>query len=429
MRLAALWRHSGGTTGSRGAAYDLVSERSSDRLGFTLRPVLDRRLANALVVALAVSALITGLGYLVSYPRIAIPVLLYLAAMIWAVALGGMVPGIVAAVAGCVGLAFGELPPQKATDISGLDGSIILALFLVVAAAFATLVTRANSERWAAEAAEERLRVVLDAAPLAFILVDVQGRVQLWNAAAEQLFGWSPDEVLGELLPTVPEGGWDAFLEDLASQMAGETHHGSELRGLRKNGEEFDVAVWTEPFRDRDGTIAWAAWACSPTCPRRSGCRRRFASRRSSRRSEALGRYRARLQQRVSRVIRGAVRPRPCQAREKSIRCEATSHRSSRPSISAASVDAPSFSPSSRSQLLQPTEARRNEVIRERRGHAEAAYRRAHPSSPQTLLRIWPTVLAEPNPDRAGALQPHRERARGDATRRPPASSRHGRSP
>ena len=211
MRLAALWQHSGGATGSRGAAYDLVSRRSSDRLGFTLRPVLDRRLASALVVALAVPALITGLGYLVSYPRIAIPVLLYLSAMIWAVALGGIVPGIVAAMAGCVGLAVGELPPQKATDISGLDGSIILALFLVVATAFATLVTRANSERWTAEAAEERLRVVLDAAPLAFVLVDVEGRVQLWNAAAEQLFGWGPDEVLGELLPTVPEGGWDAF--------------------------------------------------------------------------------------------------------------------------------------------------------------------------------------------------------------------------
>src|SRR5262249_39458176 len=176
------------------AAYDLVSERSSDGLGLALRPVLNRRLANALVVALGGPALITAVGYIVSYPRIAIPVLLYLLAMICAVALRGILPGIVAAAPGCLGLVFGVLPPQSGTDISALDGAIILGLFVIVAAAFATLVTRAHRERWAAEAAEERLREVLDAAPLACTLLDAEGRVQLWNAAAEQLFGWRAHE-------------------------------------------------------------------------------------------------------------------------------------------------------------------------------------------------------------------------------------------
>jgi PAS domain S-box-containing protein len=225
-------------------------------LGFELRPVLNRGAALGLVVALAVPALITASGYLVSYQRVAIPVLLYLLAMIWAIALGGIVPGLVAAVVGCIGLIFFFLPPHNAASSANiLEGSTILALFVAVAAAFASVLTRAQRERWAAEAAGQRLRAVLDSAPVAFILVDVDGRVRLWSPAAERLFGWTADQVLGELLPTVPEGGWDAFREDLAEQIAGKRHRGSEFRARRRDGDEFDVQVWSEPFRDRRGTI------------------------------------------------------------------------------------------------------------------------------------------------------------------------------
>ena len=83
--MASTWQRSGRPTDSDGATYDLVSERTGDRLGLTLRPIPNRRFAYALVVALAAPAFITGLGYVVSYPRIAIPVLLYLLAMIGAV--------------------------------------------------------------------------------------------------------------------------------------------------------------------------------------------------------------------------------------------------------------------------------------------------------------------------------------------------------
>jgi two-component system, sensor histidine kinase and response regulator len=45
---------------------------------------------------------------------------------------------------------------------------------------------------------EARLRAVVDAAHDAFVVIDEQSRVQDWNPAAERLFGWSRDEILGK---------------------------------------------------------------------------------------------------------------------------------------------------------------------------------------------------------------------------------------
>ena len=57
------------------------------------------------------------------------------------------------------------------------------------------------TERYAAETArresEERYRSVYDAAPLAFVCWNTDGKVTDWNQRAEQLFGWKREEVLG----------------------------------------------------------------------------------------------------------------------------------------------------------------------------------------------------------------------------------------
>lgn len=50
-------------------------------------------------------------------------------------------------------------------------------------------------------AAKERLDAIVGASPIPLVAVDPQGCCVLWNPAAEQLFGWTSDEVLGRLLP------------------------------------------------------------------------------------------------------------------------------------------------------------------------------------------------------------------------------------
>ncbi len=44
---------------------------------------------------------------------------------------------------------------------------------------------------------EERFRNVYSTAPLAFMVWDIDARVTDWNKKAEEVFGWTKEEVVG----------------------------------------------------------------------------------------------------------------------------------------------------------------------------------------------------------------------------------------
>src|SRR5689334_21548492 len=69
--------------------------------------------------------------------------------------------------------------------------------------------------------ANEALRALIGACPLAIIALGNDGRVTMWNPAAERIFGWSEGEVLGQPLPTVPDGTWEEFASGLAASLRG----------------------------------------------------------------------------------------------------------------------------------------------------------------------------------------------------------------
>ena len=53
---------------------------------------------------------------------------------------------------------------------------------------------------------EERLRAVIESSPLAIVEADLETRVILWNPAAERIFGWTREEMLGRAdVPMVPD--------------------------------------------------------------------------------------------------------------------------------------------------------------------------------------------------------------------------------
>ena len=64
-------------------------------------------------------------------------------------------------------------------------------------------------------ATQKALRAIIDASPLAMVIADEEGIVKLWNPAAEETFGWSEQEALGKILPTLLEDSQDEFFEHL----------------------------------------------------------------------------------------------------------------------------------------------------------------------------------------------------------------------
>lgn len=100
---------------------------------------------------------------------------------------------------------------------------------------------------------DEQMRAVFEASPLAIVALDFEGRVTLWNPAAEALFGWTADEAIGKT-PS-PE------LVVLAkSAIAGDTVTAVEATHTRKDGGRVKARVSIAPLRGASdapiGTVA-----------------------------------------------------------------------------------------------------------------------------------------------------------------------------
>ncbi len=98
-------------------------------------------------------------------------------------------------------------------------------------------------------------RMVIQSSPLAVIVLDTDNRVRLWNPAAEAVFGWRLEEVLGRVLPTVPPDGPEQseFKMLLENVKRGNSLVIQRTRNRRKNGDFLDVSVSLAPLRNEGG--------------------------------------------------------------------------------------------------------------------------------------------------------------------------------
>lgn len=111
---------------------------------------------------------------------------------------------------------------------------------------------RRRSEQDAAQYFE-LLRTVLDAAPLAIIVVDEDARVSLWNRAAEEMLGWRSREVIGNPTPHIPPESRAEY--ERYRTRARESGRPERMTGRRitQDGRILDVVVTAAPVRTPDG--------------------------------------------------------------------------------------------------------------------------------------------------------------------------------
>ena len=125
-----------------------------------------------------------------------------------------------------------------------------------------TTVEELAEQQRALTESERRFRTVANAAADAIIVMDHRAQITLWNPAAERMFGWSSQEILGRPLheTITPQRfrplfakGYEAFGRTGQGPAIGRT---LELAGLRKGGEEFPVELSLAALRVDD---AWHA--------------------------------------------------------------------------------------------------------------------------------------------------------------------------
>src|SRR4051794_15302381 len=93
----------------------------------------------------------------------------------------------------------------------------------------------------------------------AVIAIDTRGTVTSWSNAAEQIYGYAAEEIIGQSISAVvPADEHDQFLALLARVSAGETVRGIEAVRVRCDGSRVDVRLTGLPAFDADGRIVGA---------------------------------------------------------------------------------------------------------------------------------------------------------------------------
>ena len=116
------------------------------------------------------------------------------------------------------------------------------------------------------------LAAIVDSSEDAIVSKTLEGVITSFNAAAERLYGYRPEEVIGKHISTiVPEDLHPQLREIDASLRRGEKVSHLETVRLRKDGTRVEVAVSISPVRDSSGrTVGAANIARDITARRRS---------------------------------------------------------------------------------------------------------------------------------------------------------------
>ncbi len=102
---------------------------------------------------------------------------------------------------------------------------------------------------------EEALEALVQASPQPIVVLDREARVEMWNAAAERVFGWRAEEVVGRLYPLLTEEALAEFDVNFPRLLAGEVITGQEIRRQRKDGSFVDLSLNTAPLYDSQGRV------------------------------------------------------------------------------------------------------------------------------------------------------------------------------
>ena len=115
-------------------------------------------------------------------------------------------------------------------------------------------------ERKRLEARLGGLASIVEGSEDAILSKDLQGVILSWNSGAEQLYGYTSDEVIGQsisiLLPPDRKEEVEGILERVT---AGDRVEHFDTKRVAKSGQLVDVSLAVSPIRDRHGRVVGAS--------------------------------------------------------------------------------------------------------------------------------------------------------------------------
>jgi PAS domain S-box-containing protein len=106
----------------------------------------------------------------------------------------------------------------------------------------------------------QRFAAIVEFSDDAIITTDLNGVITSWNTGAQRLFGYSPEEAIGQpVLILIPPERHDEEPAILERIRRGERIEHYETVRRQKDGSYIDISLTVSPIKDADGTVIGAS--------------------------------------------------------------------------------------------------------------------------------------------------------------------------
>jgi two-component system, chemotaxis family, CheB/CheR fusion protein len=163
------------------------------------------------------------------------------------------------------------------------DGSEILVELAITALRIGdrpvfTAYLRDITDRIRGEEASRRLAAIIESSDDAIVSKDLNGIITSWNAGAERLFGYKPEEIVGKsILTLIPPDRQHEEPGILDRIRRGQRIDHYETVRRRKDGTLLNISVTVSPLKDKNGVIIGASKIARDITDRIQNERRRTA--------------------------------------------------------------------------------------------------------------------------------------------------------
>jgi diguanylate cyclase (GGDEF)-like protein/PAS domain S-box-containing protein len=136
------------------------------------------------------------------------------------------------------------------------EALLLLQTFMITTGVIAMALAALIEERRRVEASRDQLAAIVASSTDAIIGKRLDGTIVSWNAAAERLFGYPANEVLGTINPSVVPLGRDFEARNLMARLEqGERVEPFETVHHKRDGAPLELALTLSPIKDGSGTL------------------------------------------------------------------------------------------------------------------------------------------------------------------------------
>jgi PAS domain S-box-containing protein len=130
---------------------------------------------------------------------------------------------------------------------------------------------------------------IVDYSDDAIVSKDLKSIVMSWNKAAERIFGYSAEEMIGQsIIKILPPDRLDEEKQIVARLQRGERVDHFETKRLHKNGRLIDVSLTISPIRNDEGVIVGASKIARDITPRKEAQRKLAESHEELKRADRM---------------------------------------------------------------------------------------------------------------------------------------------